>query len=334
MTITIRPAGLCDLAAVVELLLADAESRCALDCELWKLDNDPRQKILATVQTAMESDKPPFRQQWLVAEADRRIVGVTHSILLPVPPIYAGEFGPPGLIMEDCCIAADAPPETRSKLFEAAAVDLCDAGARILLASSVEGGDWEAEYARQGFEPLTMFFAKSGLSSACAVPDVRQTLTEDVPAIVTSSAVNRQVLNDLHPLFWKPHDDADSRFGAWMTRSLTLHDRDMFVSEAAGRVRGYAISQPATPLHFPPPHDISTVGVIDDFFHEELEDARNLQAGGVKAAALLEAAEAARGRRGDTSVLVVCPAAWTSKIALLKNAGYRNAITWFIKTPA
>ncbi|MCC5970789.1 MAG: hypothetical protein JJU15_12645 [Pararhodobacter sp.] len=333
MTITIRPAGLSDLDPLADLLLADAESRCALRPDLWKLDKAPRQRILNSVKAAMEADNPPFRQQWLVAEADRRIVGVTHSILLPVPPIYAGKFGPPGLIMEDCHIAADAPPDTRSLLFQAAAADLTKAGARILLASSVEGGEWEAEYARQGLKPLTMYFAKTGLSNASAFTDVRHALVKDVPAIVASSAVNRQILKDLHPLFWKPHDAADSRFGAWMTRSLTLNDRDMSVAETAGRVRGYAISQPATALHFPAPHDISNVGVIDDFFHEELVDARELQAGGIKSATLFEAAEAARGRRGNASVLVVCPAAWASKITLLKNAGYSNAITWFIKTP-
>ena len=330
---TIRPAGLSDLAALADLLLADAESRCARDPDLWKLHNDPRQKILASVTTALEADKPPVRQQWLVAEADRRIVGVTHSILLPVPPIYAGEFGPPGLIMEDCCVAANAPPESRSKLFDAAAADLADAGARILLASSVAGGDWECDYMRQGLEPLTMYFSKSGLSTASAFPDVRRALSEDVPSIVASSATNRQILNDLHPLFWKPHVEADNRFDAWMKRSLTLSDRDLFVSETAGSVRGYAISQPATPLHFPPPHDIATVGVIDDFFHEELVDAHTLQADGIQAAALFEAAEAARGRRNNTSVLVVCPAAWTSKIELLRKAGYRNAVTWFIRAP-
>lgn len=329
--VTIRPAGLSDLGAIADLLLTDAQGRSAQDNILWKLYADPQQKILAAVTSAIEAVNPPFRQQWLVAEARQRIVGVTHSILLPVPPIYAGELGPPGLIMEDCYIAADAPPETRRMIFEAAEADLIAAGARILLASSVSGGDWESEYARQGFAPLTMYFAKSGLSSASTFADVRQALNEDIPAIVASSAIHRHVLQDLHPLFWKPHVDADSRFGAWMTRSLTLPDRDMFISETAGQLRGYAISQPATPLHFPPAHDIASIGVVDDFFHDAIEDAQSLRDDHAKAVALLEAAEAARSRRENTSVLVVCPAAWTSKIALLKSAGYENAITWFIK---
>ena len=193
------------------------------------------------------------------------------------------------------------------------------------------GGDWEGDYLRQGFQPLTLYFAKTGLSEARNFTDVRQAIEEDVPNIVTSSAVNRQILKELHPFFWKPHDEADDRFGSWMKRSLTLSDRDMFVSDSGGKVRGYAISHPATPLHFPSPHDISAVGVIDDYFHEELEKSQGLDAGGITAAALLAAAEAARKIRGDASVMVVCPAAWQSKIALLEQSGYRKAITWFIK---
>ncbi len=331
MTITIRPAKLSDLDQITTLLLADAEDRYAADPRLWRLENDVRNKTASTVRAAMEAEKPPFRQQWIVAEAEGKLVGVTHSILLPVPPIYAGEFGPPGLIMEDCYVVPDAPVETRSELFKAAEVDLIEVGAVILLASSVDGGAWENEYASHGYEALTMYFAKTGLAQERAVSTVRQATEEDVPAIVTSSAVHRRILTGLHHLFWKPHDDADNRFGLWMKRSLTLEDRDMFVSEAENKFQGYGISHPATPLHFPPPHDISGVGVIDDFYHSALEDPQKLGPNSSDAASLFEAAEAARKGRGDHSVLVVCPAAWQSKITLLEQAGYHNAITWHIK---
>ncbi|MEH6644973.1 hypothetical protein [Sulfitobacter sp.] len=46
---------------------------------------------------------------------------------------------------------------------------------------------------------------------------------------------------------------------------------------------------------------------------------------------LFSAAEAARAQRGDHSVLVVCPADWQSKIDMLHQLGYLNAITWHIK---
>lgn len=331
MMLTIRPAELADLDQVANLLVADAEARNAAEPGLWKLDRAASDKTCATIRTAMEAQKAPFRQQWLVAEAGDRLVGVTHSILLPVPPIYAGEFGPPGLIMEDCFIAPDAPVQTRRDLLKAAEADLIEAGALILLASSVAGGAWEAEYAKQGYSPLTMYFAKTGLTRQMDFAHVRQATEDDVPGIVAASAVHRRILDDLHHLFWKPHDDADTRFGAWMKRSLALEDRDMFVSEEDASIRGYAISHPATPLHFPTPHDISGVGVIDDFFHAATETPGKLGASGPTARALFSAAEAARAQRGDHSVLVVCPAGWQSKIEMLEHLGYRNAITWYIK---
>lgn len=331
MTISIRSAGLEDLERVADLLLAGAQARCMSEPGLWKLESNPREKILSAIRAAKEAESPPFRQQWLVAETGRDIVGVTHSILLPVPPIYAGELGPPGLIMEDCFIAADAPPETRAELFRAAEADLAEAGAQLLLASSIAGGDWEGEYTRQGLVPITLYFAKSGLSEDRALPNVRQACEDDVADIITSSATNRQVLEGLHPIFWKPHPEADTRFGNWMKHSLTLTDRDMLVSEVEGELQGYAISQPATRLHFPIPHDISTTGVIDDYFHKDIESVKIRPPNCDKALALLEAVEAARQGRGDSSILVVCPALWRSKIAMLEKAGYSKAITWFIK---
>lgn len=328
MSLTIRPAEPADLAPLVDLILADAETRCRANPGLWRMDPAARDKTNATIRAAMQAEKPPFRQQWLVALAGDRVVGLTHSILLPVPPIYAGESGPPGLIMEDCALAPDAPSGTREALLHAAEADLIAAGARILLASGIPGGDWDAAYQAHDYAPLTLYLARTGLSRAPAAAAIRPATPDDVPSIVTASAHHRRILNALHPRFWKPHADADARFGAWMQRSLTLQDRDLFVTEGA---RGYAISQPATPLHFPTPHDISGVGVIDDFFHPATADAEALGPAAPEAAALFQAAESARARRGDHSVLVVCPAAWHSKITLLETLGYRTAITWHIK---
>lgn len=334
MTITTRAATLDDLDPIAELLLSDARARAATDAGLWKLHPDALQKILQTTREAMASENPPFRQQWIVAESDKVIVGVTHSILLPIPPIYAGEFGPPGLIMEDCFTGLDAPPETASALLDAAQADLIGAGARLLLASSVAGGRWEAEYARQGFVPVTLYFAKRGLRTIRDFVDVRPAGNSDVANIVTASSTNRQILADLHPVFWKPHPEADTRFEGWMNHSLTLEDRDMLVSAAEGMFRGYAISQPATWLHFPSAHDISSIGVIDDYFHYEIENPEISSSPTDGAKSLLEAAEAALEGRGNNSVLVVCPAAWRTKIALLEAADYHHAITWFIKLPS
>ena len=332
MPVRIRPAQPSDIEVMVDLLLQDAEQRRVVDPTLWKLDDNPRETVRSTVKSAMENQNPPFRQQWLLADFDGEVVGVAHTILLPVPPIYAGEFGAPGLIMEDCFVTDSAPDSTQQSLLKAAEADLIEAGAKILVASSVEGGSWASEYAAQRYEPLTQYFAKVGLRDGVATEGVRAAQPDDVPAIVAASAINRRILHDLHNTFWKPHPEADARFGSWMDRSLTLPDRDMFVSERGSDVDGYAISQPATALHFPAAHDVVGTGFIDDYFHSDFENPDRLEGDGIAATALLNAAESALQSRGNEAVLLVCPAAWTSKVALLEKAGYSNAITWFIKT--
>ncbi|RLJ60147.1 hypothetical protein BCF46_0344 [Litoreibacter meonggei] len=330
MSVTIRPAELLDLKPMVDLLVLDAKQRAAENPTLWKLAPDAQDKITSSIQTAMENENPPFRQQWLLAESGGEIVGLTHSILLPVPPIYAGEFGAPGLIMEDCFVVDAAPDGTAQSLLEAAEADLVKAGAKVLLASSIAEGAWATEYSAQNYEPLTLYFAKIGLTASAGFKGVRQATESDVPAIVASSADNRQILNDLHS-FWKPHPEADTRFGNWMSRSLTLPDRDMFVSETEGVFRGYAVSQPATALHFPIAHDVSGIGFMDDYFHTDFESHDALRENGTAASALFRTAESALKSRGNNAALIVCPAAWSSKISLLQNEGYEPAIVWYIK---
>lgn len=331
MSVIVRLAGIADLNQIVDLLLMDAEGRNAADPAIWTLDENAGDKVRSTVKSAMENDRPPFRQQWLLAETDAGVVGIAHTILLPVPPIYAGDFGAPGLIMEDCFVVPDAPAGTANALLDAAEADLVAAGAKVLLTASVTDGTWEAAYAARNYTPLTLYFAKVGLETIGDYEEIRNATQEDVPAIVTSSAENRKILFDLNA-FWKPHPDADARFDAWMLKSLTLSDRDMFVCETEGDFEGYAISQPSTQLHFPAPHDISAVGFIDDYFHDDFSDPEALDGDGVAARDLLTAAEVALQNRGNEVALVVCPAAWSSKIDVLKSAGYRTAITWFIKS--
>ena len=75
------------------------------------------------------------REQWFVAEHAGRIVGVTHAMLVPVPPIYDGSAGPPGLLLDDCFISADAPSGTAEALRTATEDALVSAGAPRLIAS-------------------------------------------------------------------------------------------------------------------------------------------------------------------------------------------------------
>lgn len=330
MSLTIRTAIMSDIDIMADLLLQDAAVRHASDPTFWALDLNAKSKLVSTIKSAMEADNPPFRQHWLLAEVGGKTVGITHSILLPVPPIYAGEQGAPGLIMEDCFVAPDAPEGTAAKLLKAAEADLRSAGAKILLASSVVDGAWEATYSAENYAPLTLYFSKVGLGGAAHSANVRKAVDADVPNIVTSSAEHRTILYALD-VFWRPHSDADARFGAWMARSLTLGDRDMFVTDAATADFGYAISQPSTPLHFPTPHDISKIGVVDDFYHTALRDPSHISGDGAEAGGLLVAAEDALLDRGNDAVFVVCPAAWHSKVALLESLGYAPAIVWYIK---
>lgn len=330
MSLTIRPAETTDIDAMVNLLVLDAGQRHSADPALWKLVPNLPEILASTLAAAMERENAPFRQQWLLADNDGQIVGLTHSILLPVPPIYAGEFGPPGLIMEDCFAAEGAPAGTIEALLRAAEADLREAGAELLLGSSVPNGVWATAYMDTNYRPLTVYLAKAGLSDVTEIEGVRSATEDNVADIVVSSAENRCVLHDLNA-FWKPHVDADARFGGWMKRSLKLTDRDMFVSGDVGDLQGYVVSQPASSLHFPAAHDIAGIGFIDDYFHTDFTDPSNLKDDGNGAAALLNAAEGALVARGNTAALIVCPAAWLSKISLLQGEGYETAIVWYIK---
>lgn len=330
MKISVRSAGVADIDPLVDLLLEDADARATGDRVLWKLAADARDKLVQTIKGVMQNDAPPFRQQWLLAEQGGRAVGVVHSILLPVPPIYAGGQGMPGLIMEGSFVREDAPAGTAEALLSAAEDDLREAGARILLASSVADGACENVLRGRKYAALTLYLGKVGLEVAKATESVRPALESDVPDIVKASAQNREILEMLD-IFWAAHPEADARFGGWMHRSLALTDRDMFVAEGQGGFEGYAIAQPATPLHFPTPHDIGAIGIIDDYFHADFADPATLDGAGSGAAEALTVAEGALHARGNEAALIVCPAAWTSKIEVLEAAGYRTAMTWFIK---
>lgn len=330
MPAEIRAARLSDLPLMVELLIQDAERRQAHDPALWALTGDARERVEEGLKFALTAQRQPFRQTWLVAEADGKLVGVLHSMLLPVPPIYAGKWGDPGLLLPESFVTQDAPTGTLEALVEAAETELRAAGAELLLASFVSGDEWRLAFHGRGYEPLTHYLSKSGLERASGCADVRVASEEDVEGIVALSAENRAVLYELDA-FWTPHDEADARFRHWMKKSLTLQDRDMLVAGPPSALDGYAIAQPASRLHFPPAHDIAATGVIDDFFHRQYANAAEAEAGDRAAKALLTAAEASFAARGIKTAFVVCPASWTSKMAVLESAGYRTAMVWMIK---
>ncbi|MBQ2263607.1 MAG: hypothetical protein II336_19870 [Loktanella sp.] len=327
---TIRPATPEDIPKLVELLLLDAAERQAKDSVLWRMADDAPVQIEKALEFALTSGQQPVRQIWQVALHAGQITGVIHAMLLPVPPIYAGAKGAPGLILPDSFAASDAPDGTVGALIDAAENALEDAGAQIILSSFVTGKAWHDAFQQRGYAPLTLYLSRSDLGKQAMPADIRPATDADIAGIVAQSAVNRQVLCHIDA-FWDIHPQADARFAAWMTRSLTLRDRDMLVMGAPETLEGYVIAQPASRLHFPPAHDISCTGVIDDYYHPDLADPETLANTGADVATLLRAAEAAFADRGLKAAFVVCPAGWRSKIELLEAGGYKTAMVWSIK---
>jgi len=327
--LAIRPAIVADVPAIVALQIQGAQARARHDTKLWAVAPDAAERIRAGLTGAIDGSDTRVHQTWQVAQQGDQIVGVAHGMRLPVPPIYAGRFGAPGLLMPDCVVANHAMPGTHDALVAAVEQNLIASGAKLLLSSFVTGGDWRSCFEARGYEPLTLYFAKSGLTMTDQSASIRPAAEDDVPAIVARSAEHRAIIAGLSD-FWETHPDADARFDPWMRKSQGFADRDMIVDGSPGDVRGYVIAQPASGLHFPPAHYPADIGFIDDFFHAGYVDVEQPD-DSESAAELLGAAENAFVRRGVDSVFVVCPAMWSSKASVLKNAGYAVAMTWMRK---
>jgi hypothetical protein len=327
----IRRATPKDLPEMVDLLVRDGEQRRSLDPTLWPLAADAQTRIESVVVGGLDSFNPSAGVLWLLAEASGRIVGITHTMIVPVPPIYRVAEGPPGLFLDDCFTTEDAPPGTAEALLVATEAALRATGAPGLIASCPAAGPWRRLYERHGYEPVTLYMAKHGFSIHALPPSVRPARPEDVSGIVKLSADHRKTLADLNPRFWPVHPEADSRFEGWMQYSQTLTDRDMIVAGVLGEVHGYIIAQPVSPLLVSSAHDIRAIGVIDDFYDQDFANVSAVSNGGATAADLLSTAESAFARRDFAAALAVCPAAWTSKVSLLEREGYRTAKLWMLK---
>ena len=328
---SIRPATPHDLAGIVALLIEDAGQRASLDPLLWRLAADASVRIENAVRAALDRSEAPARELWFVAEHAGRIAGVTHAMIVPVPPIYDAEAGTPGLFLDDCFTSADAPPETAEALLVATEAALRAAGGLRLVASCPAAGPLRPLYERHGYEPVTLYMGKHRFSADALSPKVRSANADYIPGIVKRSAEHRRALAKINARFWHIHPEADRRFEAWMRRSLTFRDRDMFVAAGAGEVRGYVVAQPIAPLLVPAAHEVAAIGVIDDFYDGDFANVTALSNGGSSGGPLLAAAESAFARRAVDSALVVCPAAWPSKVSLLERMGYRTAKLWMLK---
>jgi hypothetical protein len=327
----IRPPSTDDIAGIVALLMQDARQRSELDPKLWRFD----ERVPARIEDAFiahfgAADRP--RDLYLVAEQNRQLVGITHSMLVPVPPIYDPGVTP-GLLLDDCFISRDAPPGTAEVLLAATEAALQAIGATSFIASSTANAPWQHVCEMHGYEPVTLYLAKHWFAGNPLPPDVRAARAGDVPDIVRLSAAHRRTLHKINSRFWHIHPEADQRFAAWMGYSLTLPDRNMFVAESRNDLAGYIIAQPCPRMHVPLAHDTAGLGVIDDFYSVDYA-AVPKATDGTSARHLLSAGETAFAKRSIEAALVVCPVGWTSKRTLLQRHGYKTAKLWMLKKAA
>ena len=327
----IRTATPQDSERMAELLASGARRRHALDPDLWALLPDARQVIEAAVVASLGPQDGPANTLWRLAEDAGALAGVSHAMVVPVPPIYDVGPAPPGLLLDDCIVAPDAPAGTADALVEATEAGLKDAGAGAMIAACEAGSPLRAVYERHGYAPVTLYLSKRGFHASTTPAGVRAARPDEAAAIGRLGARHRQTLAQLAPLFWQIHPDADRRWELFVRYMMTLADREVLVAEAAGALQGYVVPQPISPLLIPAGHDIGRVGVIDDYYALDFAETDTFAGDGGAAANLLAAAESSFAARGVAAALVVCPAAWTSKLALLERAGWQSAKLWMFK---
>jgi hypothetical protein len=266
-----------------------------------------------------------------LAEAAGRLLGITHSMVVPVPPIYDVGERAPGLLLDDCVMAESAPAGTAEALLAATEAALAAAGAGAMIASCPAFSALRPFYRRHGYDPVTLYLSKSEFEVRPRPAAVRVARSEEAPAIVRLGARHRQTLSQLNPLFWHIHPEAERRWEMFLRYMMTLQDREVLVAEAGGSLHGYVVAQPISPLLIPAGHDISRVGVIDDYYDLDFAEIPALGDDSAIAADLLSSAESVFASREFAAALVVCPAAWTSKVKLLEQADYRTAKLWMFR---
>ncbi|MBI1198599.1 MAG: hypothetical protein GC203_12110 [Phenylobacterium sp.] len=325
-----RLATTADLPQLTNLLLRGSEERRSRDSALWSVALDARVQVETALAGKLAATAPASMEFWMVMEDAGRLLGAVHAMLVPAPPIYAAP-GHAGLLQNDAVMSPQAPPPTLRTLLTATERELRQRGASILIAACNEGDPSRSALAAADYRPVTTYLAKAGFAERAWPASVRRADAHDVPEIVRLSACHRSTLRDLNPRFWATHPEADDRFERWMRYSLELADRDMIVVARGGEVAGYAIAQPVSHLHMPVGHNLSQVGIIDDFYAADFAEAPAPAVDARDAADLLTVAEDLFARRGVTAAFAVCPAAWSSKLATLERNGYRPALSWLLK---
>ena len=333
MTLHVRAADSRDADAITALLLGDARYRESLNSNLWAVAPDAEQRVRASLGTISEPVTGPFTHHWIVAEEGRVLRGVVHALNVPPPPLFDLDGGNAGVLLDDCHFSSDERASTA--LLETAERVLAEAGAVLFVAASpVDWIDRTAFLQAAGYEPTTLYMAKSNIAAVPSVYErVRFATSADLGRIVQLSALHRAQLKAASPQFWNVHDEADERFAGWMAVTLTLPDRAMFVvTGATDEVNGFIVAQPGSPLHLTAAHDLARVGLIDDFHARAFEPSWAAGEPSGEPAALLVAAETQLGSRGAEVALAICPVRMTRKVELLLAAGYAPANVWMIKS--
>lgn len=327
-SLNVRLATAADKSSIKALLLQDAHIRGKLDKGLWYVPLDADQRIEASLSTIDSPQSGPILHHWIVAEWTGAIVAVTHAVNLPPPPIYDQGGRTAGVILDDSHFGEDSA--ISSTLLARTEQALLDAGARLTVAASPANWRSRTDFLQSsGYEPTTYFLTKTSLEPTENTEAVRRAIADDIPEIVRISAQHRVQLEIANPQFWRIHPEANARFGAWMAKSVTLTDRAVFVAGSEGRLSGYIIAQPGSPVNLPAPHDISKTGFVDDFWSDGFVSADRVGSG--EPAALLAAAEGHFQKRGIRTALIVSPVRLAAKLNFLKSSGYREANLWLVK---
>lgn len=330
MPLHIRPAAPSDIHEILPLLLGDANKRQALDACLWAVAPDATERVAGSLRTIEDPITGPIRHLWMVAERAGRIAAVVHGANLPAPPIIDLEDGTAGVLLDDSHLGGDAG--VAAALIARTEALLRERGAVLFVAASpAEWIERTGILQTAGYEPTTLYLAKTGLAGNGDASLVRSATAADIDGIVHLSALHRAGLKLANPIFWNIHKEADSRFRQWMITSLSLPDRAMFVSGPENAVNGFIIAQPGSPLHIPAAHDVARVGLIDDFYAAAFET-HVTPSDGPSICALLVAAEAVLKAKGYNSAMAICPVKMTEKARLLEDQGFRGGNLWMVKT--
>ena len=302
---TLRKAQEDDIPRIAALIGADGNTA---------LSNTP-----AAIGAQIKRDIEASQLEWLLTETG---AGIARIAIIPPPPIYDLKGGLAGVVLDTW----QAPSiETLDR-------HLRDRGAAMLVMDcraddTVKRTQLEAS----GYVATTHYMLKPALTPQTASTAIRAATEADIPALVAFNREGRERLHEANPAFWTSHPDAETRFGFWMKMSLTMRDRTIFVSEHDGRPTGFVIAQPASPIQVPIALDETKIGVIDDFHCSSFGASLKTAQDAGPAHGLLNAAEADVLTRGKSAAMAICPAAWTAKVRLLEEAGYKIHHTWFVR---